>query len=416
MKALRNLLIIAAVVTTTAAPSAVAAPACRAPVVLFTGYHGTKLKFTVHNQTTAPECPSSGSFEDWYQNDQPTVYSQVCQDKLRTLRYNPNPFVPMPLRFSEQPGVSVDFIDYGKTSSAPYYEGFFKGLEAAGYVRDKDIKVAGYDARLTPDQGGFLTRTKHLVEDTYRANGNRPVQLVGHSNGPLYAQYLLTHTSPSWRAKYIKGFTPLAGNFPGQGLLYMVLFTGLNIEDFGYPTTKDNAVSSAAMHLTAPSTYMSASDPRVFGDKEAVIHDKSTGKDYTPRDYPALLADAHLPTYARQIADYYIGFVKFAGPKWFPGVDVNAEKGSGIPTIVGVRLPDLTTGQIVDTTQFLYRDGDINQEDITNDAVLAWQAMPCHRFSLHDSPGLDHFAMPLDQGVISRLLAAIDTPRSNCPR
>ena len=58
-----------------------------------------------------------------------------------------------------------------------------------------DIRVAGYDSRLTPDIGDFLERTKRLIEDTYRDNGNQPVHLAGHSNGPLYAQYLLTHTS-----------------------------------------------------------------------------------------------------------------------------------------------------------------------------------------------------------------------------
>src|SRR5262249_8210332 len=86
-------------------------------------------------------------------------------------------------------------------------------------------------------------------EDTYRDNGNRPVHLVGHSNGPLYAQYLLTHTSRAWRDRYIHGFTPIAGNFPGQGLLYSMLFTGLNVQDFGYPTTPAQAATSARHEL-----------------------------------------------------------------------------------------------------------------------------------------------------------------------
>ena len=48
----------------------------------------------------------------------------------------------------------------------------YQALEAAGYTRDRDIRVAGYDARLTPDMGGFLQRSKHLIEETYRQNGN----------------------------------------------------------------------------------------------------------------------------------------------------------------------------------------------------------------------------------------------------
>ena len=64
----------------------------------------------------------------------------------------------MRLRFSEQPGVTVSIPDYGMTASAPFYEPMYEALEAAGYTRNLDIRVAGYDARLTPDMDGFLQR------------------------------------------------------------------------------------------------------------------------------------------------------------------------------------------------------------------------------------------------------------------
>lgn len=385
------------------------------PVVLFPAFHLTKLLVTVHDQVAAPECPRSGSFEDWYRNDHPSAtFNQVCQDKLLTLRYNPSPSVPMPQRFSDQQGVTVEVKDYGSTDSAPFYEPLYKALESAGYRRDRDIRVAGYDARLTPDMGDFLSRTRNLIEDTYRANGNRPVHLIGHSNGPLYAHYLLTHTTPAWRAQYIHGFTSLAGNFPGQGLLYPVLFTGLNVEDFGYPATQDNAASSARLYQNAPSTYLSAADPAVFGDRETILEDASTGHTYTPRDYRQLLTDANLG-WAEDIADYYIGFDKITDPKSFPDVDVYAEKGSGVSTVVGARLDNLTSGQVAGpATKWLTRDGDGNQEDITNNAVLAWQAMRCFHFSLTDNPGVDHFALPSNPNVLHRLLADLTRPAQKC--
>ena len=383
------------------------------PVVLFPAFHLTKLQVTVHDQTTDPNCPRSGVFQDWYQNDQPSAFSQVCQDELETLRYHPDPATPMPRRFTEQPGVTVRIVDYGQTDSAPFYEQLYRTLESAGYQRNKDIRVAGYDARLTPDMGDFLARTVRLVEQTYHDNGDRPVQLVGHSNGPLYAQYLLTHTSKAWRNRYIHGFTPIAGNFPGQGLLYATLFTGLNVRDFGYPTTLANAVSSARMYLTAPSSYLSAADPRVFGDRETVIKNTTTGQTYTPRDWPRLLDDAHL-TLEKQIAAYYIGFVKFTEPRDFPDVDVAAEKGSGLPTVVGAALPELTVGQLVAPSQFITMDGDGNQEDITNNADRVWAAMPCHTFTLTDNPGVDHFSLPGNPEVLARLLVTLRTRRHSC--
>ncbi|MEV4869269.1 lipase/acyltransferase domain-containing protein [Streptomyces syringium] len=395
----------AALIVLVSAPgTADASPPDRAPVVLFPAFHATKLKVSVDQQTGVPECPRSGSFEDWYGNDRPsTVFSQVCQDRLLTLRYDAHPSKPMSARFSNPAGVDVRVIDYGKTGSAPLYEPLYRRLEAEGYRRDTDIRVAGYDSRLTPDIGGFLERTRRLVEATYRDNGNRRVHLVGHSNGPVYAHYLLTHTTRAWRDKYIQGFTPIAGNLPGQGLSYSLPFTGLNTRDFSYPTTKENAVSSARMHAGAPSTYMGAADPKIFGDREVVVQDTSTGVSYTPRDHAKLFTDAKLPV-AKEIADHYIGFVAFAEAGSFPDVDVYAEKGSGLPTAVGARLASLAPGQIVGGDRFLTRDGDGNQEDITNEAVLAWRAMPCHDFSLTDNPGVDHLSLASHPDVLDRLV------------
>lgn len=384
-------------------------------MVLFAAFHFTKLEVTVKNQTAARGCPRSGSFQDWYQNPHPSkTFSQVCRDELMTLRYDSNPRLPMRKRFSDQRGVSVNIIDYGQTASAPFYRPLYKALEAHGYTADKNIRVAGYDARLTPDLGGFLHRTVALIQQTYRANGDEPVELVGHSNGPLYAQYLLTHTSRSWRRKYIHGFTPIAGNFPGQGSVYSIMFTGLNIENFSYPATHANAVSSARMFLSSPASYMSSADPAVFGNREVVVKDAATGVKYTPADYQRLFKDAHLHD-ALQIARHYIGFVKFADRADFPDVDVTAERGSGIPTGVGAVLPSLAVGQVVTPkTVFYKRDGDINQEDITNTAIRIWRAMRCYRFSLTDNPGVNHFALPSNHNVLQRLTADLARPRSRC--
>ena len=386
------------------------------PVVVFPAFHFTVLEVKVRHQTVAPGCPASGSFLDFFPDPAPeATWSQVCKDKLMTLVVDPNPHKPMAKRFSDPRGVTVRIKDYGKTESAPAYEAMYQFLEAHGYERNENIRVAGYDSRLTPDIGDFLARSKNLIEETYRKNGKTRVHLVAHSNGPLYTQYLLTHTSKAWKERYVHGFTSIAGNYPGQGLFYPVYFTGLNVSNFGFPDNAANAESSARMYLSHPSSYMSSADPAVFGDQEVVL--AVPGTQYTPEDNLDLFLAAGLPQSA-EIAAYYTGFVKFADPSNFPDVDVYAEKGSGVDTLVGLALPDLTVGQVVpdlnDPANLFLRDGDGNQEDITNDAVQVWGAMPCHRFSLTDNGGVNHFALPDDPALLQRLVDHLGLAPSDC--
>lgn len=381
------------------------------PVVFFPGWSGTRLKVTVHNQTVAPECPRSGTFEYGFLADPGLDFNQVCRDKLLTLRVHPG----SKPRFSEQPGVRVTIADYGTTESTPLFEPFFAFLESQGYRRNVNLRVAGYDTRLTPDMDGFVHHTMRLIEETYRDNHNTPVHLVAHSNGPVYAQYLLTHTTQHWKNKYIHGFTPVAGNWPGGGWGYTLLFTGFNVATFSYPTDVINAASSAAMYQSHPSTYILTGDPAYFGDQEVVITDASTGTDYTPQDYEQLFADAGL-SLAQKIAPSYFGIAEFMPPN-FPNVDVYAEMGSGLETQVGLELPNLQVGQpFGNALSFLVRDGDSSNEDLTNLAIQVWDAMPCYHFELNDNPGVDHVSLMIgNQAVWDRLLMHLQQPRSQCP-
>src|ERR1700730_3405096 len=83
------------------------------PIVLFPAYHLTRLRIDVRNQTGAPECPRSGSFEYWFLNPQHSAFSQMCQDQLLTLRYMADSDRPMAERFSDQRGGTVTIPAYG---------------------------------------------------------------------------------------------------------------------------------------------------------------------------------------------------------------------------------------------------------------------------------------------------------------
>src|SRR2546421_11788355 len=62
----------------------------RTPVVFFPGYSTTKLEVGVRNQVAAPDCPRSGKFEDFFGAPASTTFSQICRDRLLTLRYHPS--------------------------------------------------------------------------------------------------------------------------------------------------------------------------------------------------------------------------------------------------------------------------------------------------------------------------------------
>ncbi len=417
VSSLAVILAVAAVAGPAASVLPAAAVSVRTPVVFFPGYGTTILRVTVRNQTSVVGCPRSGTFDDGIPADVGTTFSATCRDRLLTPHWRNDPRLPFPARFSLPPGVTVSIPHYGQTASAPVYGAFYRALESAGYVAGRNLVVAGYDFLLTPDLDGFLSRTEHLIERTWSANGRRPVRLVGHSNGPLYAQYLLTHVSAAWKRTYIQGFTDIAGNLPGQGGLWTWVFSGIDIPGgFSFPATVASARSSARLIASSPSTWMSASDPVVFGRRETVIRSRATGRSYTPADTDRLLHDAGLDA-IKPIVHHYLGFVRFADPRDFPGVDVTAEAGSGLATQVGIVLPDLARGQVVDaaTADFISLPGDGDQEWITNDAVQVWRHMPCHRFRLIDDPGVSHIGLVSNAGVLRRLIGDLARPRSRCP-
>ena len=110
----------------------------------------------------------------------------------------------------------------------------YLALEAAGYTRDKDIRVAGYDAAPHPGPWRFLHRTKAHRGHVPRQR-RRPVISSATRTGRSTPSTSSPTRRSAWKNKYIHGFTPIAGNFPGQGVLYPLLFTGLNITDFPVP-------------------------------------------------------------------------------------------------------------------------------------------------------------------------------------
>ena len=157
------------------------------------------------------------------------------------------------------------------------------------------------------------------------------------------------------------------------------------------------------MYQSWPSTYFVAPDP-FFYKKEVVAIGIQGGEQYTALNYRQLFRDAGMPL-ARELADYYIGFVKFRTPQYIPNVDVYAEVGTSLPTMVGVELKELKVGTWDDNvTDLFLRDGDGVESDIANESILAWERMRDYHFEVNVNPYVHHFDLPADEALLIRLL------------
>ena len=285
--------------------------------------------------------------------------------------------------------MTVSIPHYGQTSSAPVYDALYTALESAGYTADRDLVVAGYDFRLTPDLGGFRARTKQLIEQTWRRNDHRPVRLVGHSNGPLYAQYLLTHVSAAVEADVHPGLhrhrrQPAR---PGRDLV-LGLHRG---RDPDRVLATDDPGHGAQQR--APDRPLSVDlDEHV---RPRRVRPPGGGRQ-EPGDRPQLHAGRHRPAPSRRWAGLDQAdrpalprVCEVRRPRALPGCRRLGREGLGPGDARSESCCRISRlGQVVDqaTADFINLPGDSNQEYITNDAVRVWHRMRCYRFRSRTTP------------------------------
>ena len=242
-------------------------------------------------------------------------FSQVCRDELLTLRYDANPATSRCACGSRSNRASRS---PSPTSGGPRA----RPRTSRCTRRSRPPATPG-----TGHPGRRLRRSAHAghgrlpasLDAAHRGDLARERRSAGPPRRPFERPDLRAvpadpHQRSRWKDKYIHGFTPLAGNFPGQGLGYALMFVGVNIPDLPFPATPENGVSSARMFLSHPSTFITASDPRIFGDDEMIIRDQSTGTDYTPAGLAALFDDAGLPWAIRSPSLHRLRHVRRPGP------------------------------------------------------------------------------------------------------
>jgi len=127
-------------------------------------------------------------------------------------------------------------IDITKFAEVPLMEGMIDAFEAIGYQRDVSFRAATYDWTFTgnvyADDDGIqplYALLKGLIEETYRLNGNKRVNLMGHSMGTYQCHWFLTsgYVNSTWKAQYLKNMIDITPIYKGAGLSHRAMLTGL---------------------------------------------------------------------------------------------------------------------------------------------------------------------------------------------
>ncbi|KAK9828191.1 hypothetical protein WJX74_002433 [Apatococcus lobatus] len=310
------------------------------------------------------------------------------------------------LNFSNQAGVSTTIREFGNTTCAPTpYAPLYSVLQGVGYQPGKDLFVACYDWRTSPNvdvgaDGIHLQNAQRLVEMAYNNTNGTKVYLHAHSNGAIYALSLLNSTLAAWRQKYIAGFIPVAGNWIGHGLTYSYLLSGQSVlTGAPYP-------GSARAFASWPSTYLSASFPSQYNQSETIIINQGTGN-YTPAQASAFYADANIP-YASDLAPLFQGNMTPSNTS--PGTHFYGFYGTGIPTLVGQTYTNLTSaGNLILNSLNITLNGDGRQENLGNFVALAFNKTlsPCYHFELLEVLGIPHLLLPMNPNVLQILTSIL---------
>ncbi|XP_025878258.2 lecithin-cholesterol acyltransferase-like 1 [Oryza sativa Japonica Group] len=325
--------------------------------------------------------------------------SPCYADQLRLV------YDPVAGDYRNVPGVDTRVVSFGSTrgfrSDDPArkdvcMERLVEALEEEGYAEGENLFGAPYDFRYAPAAPGlpsgvfsdFTSRLRRLVERASERNGGKPVILVTHSLGGLFAMVFLDRTPLPWRRRYIKHFVMLCLGVGGSPLnMWPLAASSIPSSSslVGSVLTYGNR-SFASMFSLLPS-------PAVYGDTPLVI---TRAKNYSADDMPEFLSAAGFSD--DEVALYRARALPVTLDFRAPLVPLTSINGVGVPTVDKLVFWD---GNFSAKPQVVNGDGD---GQINLDTVLALERL------IGDDPDQGYFKSILipnttHKGVISDELA-----------
>ncbi|EYU32390.1 hypothetical protein ABFS82_03G032200 [Erythranthe guttata] len=407
-----------------AASSSSSAAANVHPVILIPGSGGNQLeaRLTSEYKSSSLVCNKwyplkkdpDGWFRLWFD---PTVIFRPftkCFNRRMMIYYDPDED-----DYHNAPGVETRVPHFGSIQSLLYLNPTLKGitsymkplvksLEKVGYVSGNNLFGAPYDFRYALAAEGhpskvaskYLADLKTLIESASASNGARPVILLTHSLGGLFALHLLNRSPISWRQKYIKRLITLAapwGGTVGEMLTYA------NGNSFGVPLVdpllvRDEQRSAASNLWLMPS-------PRVFNESKPLVV-MANGTHYTSSDIGRFLGD--------------IGFPEGVGPYETrvlplglraPQVPVTCVVGTGVKTPEKLIYGGSGFGE--QPVEIVYGDGDGTVNMVSLLAVeTEWGGCKNQSLEVIKIDGVSHTEILKDENALGKIVGVVSSVNS----
>uniref|UniRef100_A0A0E0JTJ4 Lecithin-cholesterol acyltransferase n=1 Tax=Oryza punctata TaxID=4537 RepID=A0A0E0JTJ4_ORYPU len=314
---------------------------------------------------------------------------------------------PVAADYRNMPGVYTRVVSFGSTrgfrSDDPArkdvcMERLVEALEEEGYTEGENLFGAPYDFRYAPAAPGlpsgvfsdFTSSFRRLVERASERNGGKPVILVTHSLGGLFAMVFLDRSPLPWRRRYVRHFVMLCLGVGGSPLNMWPLAAA------SIPSSSSSSLVSSVLtygNRSFASMFSLLPSPAVYGDTPLVI---TRDKNYSADDMPEFLSAAGFSD--DEVALYRTRALPVTLDLRAPLVPMTSINGVGVPTIDKLVFWD---GNFSAKPQVVNGDGD---GQINLDTVLALERL------IGDDPDQGYFKSILipnttHKGVISDELA-----------
>ncbi|XP_042450115.1 lecithin-cholesterol acyltransferase-like 1 [Zingiber officinale] len=238
-------------------------------------------------------------------------------------------------------GVETRVPHFGSTRSLLYLDPHLKhiteymaplvdSLERLGYVDGQNLFGAPYDFRYGLAADGrpckigtqYLRNLKELIEAASAGNGGKPVILLSHSLGGLFALQLLGRSSISWRRTYVKHLVALSAPWAGTVQEMLTFASGYTL---GIPVVDPLLVRGE--QRSSESNLWLLPSPKVFGDRPLVV---TANRSYSAQDMAEFLEDIGFEEGVRPYRTRILPMVAEGLPE--AGVPVTCVVGGGVET------------------------------------------------------------------------------------